>query len=52
VSEGQGRVRQIPIPQQLKQEVEDGLRRFADIQDLLRQTGQVNRELLDERKRR
>ena len=39
VSEGQGRVRQIPIPQQLKREVEDGLRRFAEIQDLLRQIG-------------
>ncbi len=52
VSEGQGRVRQIPIPQQLKREVEDGLRRFADIQDLLRQIGQVNRQLLEERKRR
>src|SRR5437870_13532724 len=52
VSEGQGRVRQIPIPQHLKREVEDGLRRFADIQDLLRQIGQVNRQLLEERKRR
>ena len=52
VSEGQGRVRQIPIPQQLKREVEDGLRRFADIQGLLRQIGQVNRQLLEERKRR
>jgi hypothetical protein len=52
VSEGQGRVRQIPIPQQLKREVEEGLRRFADIQDLLRQIGQVNRQLLEERKRR
>ena len=52
VSEGQGRVRQIPIPQQLKREVEDGLRRFAEIQDLLRQIGQVNRQLLEERKRR
>ena len=52
MSEGQGRVRQIPIPQQLKREVEDGLRRFAEIQDLLRQIGQVNRQLLEERKRR
>ena len=52
VSEGQGRVRQIPIPQQLKREVEDGLRRFAEIQDLLRQIGQVNRQLLEERTRR
>jgi hypothetical protein len=35
----------------LKREVEDGLRRFAEIQDLLRQIGQVNRQLLEERKR-
>jgi len=51
VSEGQGRVRQIPIPRHLKREVEDGLRRFADIQGVLRQIGQVNRQLLEERKR-
>jgi hypothetical protein len=31
--------------------VEDGLRRFADIQGVLRQIGQVNRQLLEERKR-
>jgi len=51
VSEGQGHVRQIPIPRHLKREVEQGLRRFADIQGVLRQIGQVNRELLEEQKR-
>ena len=51
VSEGRGRVRQIPIPQHLKREVEDGLRRFADIQSVLRQIGKVNQQLLEERKR-
>lgn len=51
VSEGRGRVRQIPVPLHLKREVEQGLRRFADIQGLLRQIGEVNQELLEERKR-
>jgi hypothetical protein len=35
----------------LKWEVEDGLRRFADIQSVLRQIGKVNQQLLEERKR-
>ena len=51
VHEDQGRLRQIPIPGHLKREVEEGLRRFAEIQELLQQIGKVNRELLEERKR-
>ena len=52
VSAGRGRVRQIPVPLHLKREVEQGLRRFADIQGLLRQIREVNQQLLEERKRR
>jgi len=52
VSGGRGRVRQIPVPRHLKREVEAGLRRFAAIQGLLRQIGEVNQQLLEERKRR
>ena len=52
VSEGGGRVRQIPIPRDLKPEVEAGLRRFADVRKVLRRIGQVNQQLLEERKRR
>ena len=50
VSEGQGRVRQITVPQHLKPEVEEGLERFAKIQSLLRQIGEVNQQLLEEKK--
>ena len=52
VSLGSRRVRQIPIPRELKQEVEDGLRTFAQMQKLLKQIAQVNLDLLEERKRR
>jgi len=52
VSAGRGRVRQIPVPRHLKRQVEVGLRRFADIQGLLRQIGEVNQRLLEEEKRR
>ena len=52
VSVRRGRVRQIPVPLHLKREVEEGLRRFADIQGLLRQIGEVNQQLLEERKQR
>ncbi len=51
VRESQGRVRQITVPQHLKPEVEEGLKRFAAIQSLLRQIGEVNQQLLEERKR-
>jgi hypothetical protein len=45
------RVRQIPIPKDLKPEVEAGLQRFADIQKLLKQIASNNQDLLLERKR-
>lgn len=52
VSQGNRRVRQIPIPEELKAEVEKGIRRFAEIQHWLKQVAQINQELLEERKRR
>ena len=51
VSLGSRRVRQITIPKQLKPEVEAGLRRFAEIQTLLKKIAKVNQELMEERKR-
>ena len=52
VSAGRGRARQIPIPQELKKEVEEGLRRWKEIQQQLKQISQINQELLAVRKRR
>ena len=52
VSEGSRRVRQITIPRELKKGVEEGLRRFAEMQKLLKEIGRVNQALLEERKRR
>jgi hypothetical protein len=52
VSLGNRRVRQIPIPAELKIEVEEGLQTFAQIQKVLKQIAQVNLDLLAERKRR
>jgi uncharacterized protein DUF6788 len=52
VSAGNRRVRQIPIPAHLKQEVEEALHRFAEIQTLLKQISRVNQDLLEERKKR
>jgi hypothetical protein len=52
VSSGNQRVRQIPIPTHLKQEVEEGVRRFTEIQTLLKQISRVNQDLLEERKKR
>lgn len=52
VSLGSRRVRQIPIPDQLKQQVEEGVRTFAQMQKLLKQIARVNLDLLEERKRR
>jgi hypothetical protein len=51
VSVGNRRVRQIPVPRELKKEVEASLRAFAQAQKLLKQIGVVNLELLRERKR-
>jgi hypothetical protein len=52
ISLGNRRVRQIPIPSELKKEVEEGLRAFARTQTLLKQIAGMNVELLKERKRR
>ena len=51
VSLGNRRVRQIPIPSQRKQEVEESLRAFARMQKLLKQIAPVNLDRLKERKR-
>lgn len=45
-------VRQIPVPAHLKPEVEEGIRRYTQIQNLLKQISQVNQDLLRERKKR
>lgn len=52
ISQGGRRVRQIPVPTELKPEVEKGIRRFAEIQQWLKQVAQLNQNLLEERKRR
>ena len=52
VSLGDRRVRQIPVPDEMKREVEDSLRAFAQTQDLLKQIAGINLELLRERKRK
>lgn len=51
VSLGNRQVRQIPIPSEMKKEVEEGLRAFAQTPTLLKQIARVNLELLKERKR-
>jgi len=51
VSLGNRQVRQIPIPNELKKEVEGSLRAFAQTQKVLKQIAQVNLELFKERKR-
>ena len=51
VSLGNRQVRQIPIPGELKKEVEESLRAFAQTQSLLKQIALVNLELLKDRKR-
>ena len=50
VSLGNRRVRQIPIPGELQEEVVESQRAFARTQDLLKQIAGVNVELLKERK--
>jgi hypothetical protein len=52
VGAGNRRVRQIPVPAHLKQEVEEGVRRYAEIQKCLKQISVLNVELLEERKKR
>jgi len=52
VSLGNRRVRQIPIPNEMKAEVEQSLQTYAHVQKLLKQIAQVNLDLLVERKRR
>jgi len=46
------RSRQIPVPAHLKQEVEEGLRRYAEIQKWLKQISNLSLNLLEERKKR
>jgi hypothetical protein len=52
VNLGNRQVRQIPIPGEWKEEVEESQRAFAQTQTILKQIAQVNLELLKERKRR
>jgi hypothetical protein len=51
VSLGNRQVRQIPVPREMKKEVEESLRAFAQMQKVLKQIAQVNLELFKERKR-
>jgi len=51
VSLADRRVRQLPIPGEMKKEVEDRLRAFAQTQKLLKQIAGLNLDLLKERKR-
>jgi hypothetical protein len=51
ISQGNRRVRQIPVPAELKPEVEAGIGRFAEIQQWLKQISQLNQDLLEARKR-
>ena len=52
VSAGNRRARQIPVPAHLKQEVEEGVRRYAEIQKWLKQISSLSLDLLEERKKR
>ena len=52
VSAGNRRSRQIPVPAHLKQEVEQGLYRYAEIQKWLKQISSLSLRLLEERKKR
>lgn len=51
VSLGNRQVRQVPVPSELKKEVEESLRAFAQMQKVLKQVAQANLELFKERKR-
>ena len=50
VSLGNRRVRQVPVPRELKKEVEQSLRAFTQAQKILKQVATMNLELLRERK--
>jgi hypothetical protein len=52
VSAGSRRTRQIPVPAHLKQEVEEGVNRYAEIQKWLKQISSLSLDLLEERKKR
>lgn len=52
VSAGNRRTRQIPVPANLKQEVEEGVHRYAEIQKWLKQISSLSLDLLEERKKR
>ena len=52
VSAGNRRTRQIPVPAHLKQEVEEGVHRYAEIQKWLKQISNLSLDLLKERKKR
>ena len=49
---GNRQVRQVPVPNELRKEVEESLRAFAQTQKVLKQIAQLNLELFKERKRR
>src|SRR5260370_22093259 len=51
VSLGNRQVRQVPVPADMQKEVEESLRAFAQMQNVLKQIAQVNVELFKERKR-
>lgn len=51
VSIGNRQVRQIPVPDELRKEVEESLRAFTQTQKVLKQIAQLNLELFKERKR-
>jgi hypothetical protein len=50
VSLGKRQVRQVPVPQEMKKEVEESLRAFSQTQKLLKEIAAVNLELLKMRK--
>ena len=52
VSAGNRRTRQIPVPARLKQEVEEGVHRYAEIRRWLKQISSLSLDLLEERKKR
>lgn len=50
VNLGNRQVRQIPVPNEMRKEVEESLRAFAQTQKILKQIAQLNLELFKERK--
>jgi hypothetical protein len=50
VNHGNRQVRQIPVPNEMRKEVEESLRAFAQTQKTLKQIAQLNLELFKERK--